>query len=216
MDIGDLSGSPVLASVGRAKLIGTAGWIVIFLAFVLWEAVGLMVGHGWPTLSHVTRAATRRPVGRWLLFGAWLWLGWHMFIRGWSFFLRGPMQEGRLLGRSGGFREVLAESFVLAATLLLSIAGLVRRGTESQSETAEGSRPVTFGGLLARVFFVATAAYVVLVGIVGLFVAVAGADPSRLLRGVVGGGAVLAFGVVVPGFLILSLIAAAARRAKHV
>ena len=89
MGMGDLpEAQAVVAAFGRVKLIGTAGWILIFLAFVVWEAVGLMVGHGWPTLSHVSRAATRRPVGRWLLFAAWLWLGWHLFIRGWGFFLR--------------------------------------------------------------------------------------------------------------------------------
>jgi hypothetical protein len=26
--------------------------------------------------------------GRFILFGLWLWLGWHLFIRGWAFFLR--------------------------------------------------------------------------------------------------------------------------------
>jgi hypothetical protein len=31
-----------------------------------------------------------RPwLGRVVLFGLWLWLGWHLFIRGWRFFLRG-------------------------------------------------------------------------------------------------------------------------------
>jgi hypothetical protein len=28
------------------------------------------------------------PLGRVLLFALWLWLGWHLFVRGWSFFLR--------------------------------------------------------------------------------------------------------------------------------
>jgi hypothetical protein len=26
-------------------------------------------------------------LGRWFLFGCWIWLGWHFFIRGWTFFL---------------------------------------------------------------------------------------------------------------------------------
>jgi len=63
---------------------------VIFAAFVSWEAIGLMVGRGWPTLSHVTRAVTRAPVGRWMV-----------FIRGWQFFLRGPLSEGPRPGRAG-------------------------------------------------------------------------------------------------------------------
>jgi hypothetical protein len=30
----------------------------------------------------------RPALGRAILFGLWLWLGWHVFIRGWTFFLR--------------------------------------------------------------------------------------------------------------------------------
>jgi hypothetical protein len=30
----------------------------------------------------------RYPVGRWALFALWLWVGWHIFIRGWHFLLR--------------------------------------------------------------------------------------------------------------------------------
>src|SRR5919198_1958428 len=76
MGVGDLPDMPVgAAGFARARLVGSVGWAVIFSAFVSWEAVGLLVGHGWLTLSHVTRAVTRSPVGRWVLFGAWLWLG---------------------------------------------------------------------------------------------------------------------------------------------
>jgi Helix-turn-helix domain/Family of unknown function (DUF6186) len=83
-----------VAVFARAHLVGTIGWVVILVALVVWEAVGLMVGRGWPTLSHITREVTRSPVGRWVLFGAWLWLGWHLFIRGWQLFLRGPLAQG--------------------------------------------------------------------------------------------------------------------------
>jgi len=44
----------------------------------------------WPTASAVFRSVMRNPVGRWALFGAWMWLGWHLFVRGWEFFLRRP------------------------------------------------------------------------------------------------------------------------------
>lgn len=30
------------------------------------------------------------PVGRWALFGLWLWFGWHTFVRGWHFLLPEP------------------------------------------------------------------------------------------------------------------------------
>jgi hypothetical protein len=31
----------------------------------------------------------RPPPGRFLVFGLWLGLRWHLFVRGWDFFLRG-------------------------------------------------------------------------------------------------------------------------------
>ncbi len=39
-------------------------------------------------VSDVLRVAMRYPLGRWVLFGLWLWFGWHLFVRGWRFFLR--------------------------------------------------------------------------------------------------------------------------------
>jgi hypothetical protein len=215
MSVGDLPEMHAAAAVlARARLIGSIGWVVIFAAFVSWEAVGLMVGHGWPTLSHVTRAVTRSPVGRWVLFGAWLWLGWHLFIRGWQFFLRGPLAEGPRPGRAGsGVRETLAEFLVLGATLSLAVAGMTRHGGRHAGQPF-ARRPVGLGALLLGILLVAAGCYVVLVGFVGLFVLVAGSDPSHLLRGAASGGAVLAFGVVAPGFLVLSLVDAAIARLR--
>lgn len=71
----------------RALAIG--GWIAIFTAMFVWQTVGLLQGPWWPTMSDMLRAVMRAPVGRWALFGAWLWIGWHVFIRGWEFFLQG-------------------------------------------------------------------------------------------------------------------------------
>jgi len=34
------------------------------------------------------RTAMRPLLGRSIVFGVWLWIGWHLFVRGWSFFLR--------------------------------------------------------------------------------------------------------------------------------
>jgi Family of unknown function (DUF6256)/Family of unknown function (DUF6186) len=199
----------------RARLIGSTGWVVILTAFVAWEALGLLVGHGWPTLSHITREVTRWRVGRWLLLGAWLWLGWHLFIRGWRFFLRGPQTkvvEPSALG--SGFRELLAEVLVLGTALVLVFVGLLRRGAE-HAEPERRRRPVGFAGLLLRVLAVAASCYAVLVGFIVLYILVAGNDPSHLLRGAVGGGALLAFGVVVPGFLILSVLDAGIARLRR-
>jgi hypothetical protein len=206
-----------VAVFARARLVGTIGWVVILTAFVVWEAVGLMVGRGWPTLSHITREVTRSPVGRWVLFGAWLWLGWHLFIRGWQLFLRGPPAEGPQPGRTGsGLREALAEVLVLGATLVLALTGLLRHGgRHAGSGRSRPRRPVGFGGLLLRILLVAAGCYAALVGFIGLFVLVAGSDPSDLLQGAAGGGAILAFGVAAPGFLVLSLADAGIARLRR-
>jgi Family of unknown function (DUF6256) len=204
-----------MMALARARLIGSTGWVVILTAFVAWEALGLLVGHGWPTLSHITREVTRWRVGRWLLLGAWLWLGWHLFIRGWRFFLRGPQTkvvEPSALG--SGFRELLAEVLVLGTALVLVFVGLLWRGAE-HAEPERRPRSVGFGGLLLRVLAVAASCYAVLVGFIVLYILVAGNDPSHLLRGAVGGGALLAFGVVVPGFLILSVLDAGIARLRR-
>jgi hypothetical protein len=205
-----------MMALARARLIGSAGWAVILTAFVAWEALGLIVGHGWPTLSNITREVTRWRVGRWLILGAWLWLGWHLFIRGWRFFLRGPQTkvvEPSALG--SGFRELLAEVLVLGTALMLVFVGLLRRGAEHAEPERRRRRPVGFGGLLLRVLVVAASCYAVLVGFIALYILVAGNDPSHLLRGAVGGGALLAFGVVVPGFLILSVLDAGIARLRR-
>lgn len=44
----------------------------------------------WPAFSDILRTVLRNPLGRWVLFAIWLWLGWHLFMRGWKFFLRAP------------------------------------------------------------------------------------------------------------------------------
>lgn len=72
----------------RAGLIGIIGWVVILALFLVWEGVALVKPEAsWPTLSDFVRTIMRYEVGRWILFGLWLWLGWHFFIRGWRFFL---------------------------------------------------------------------------------------------------------------------------------
>jgi len=69
--------------------VGVIGWAVIIGAFVAWEGLGVVNDHDrWPTISDMLRAVTRPVAGRWILFSLWLWLGWHLFVRGWQFFLR--------------------------------------------------------------------------------------------------------------------------------
>ena len=69
--------------------VAIAGWIVIAGAFFAWQGAALANQPTWPTMSDIFRAFMRPLAGRVLLFAVWLWLGWHLFVRGWRFFLRG-------------------------------------------------------------------------------------------------------------------------------
>lgn len=76
--------------VSSHPLIGYLVWAVLFGALFAWEGLALSHISGTvPTLSATFRAIMRYPFGRWALFALWLWFGWHIFIRGWHFLLRG-------------------------------------------------------------------------------------------------------------------------------
>lgn len=70
------------------RTVAYVGWAVIVGALLAWQGLALANGPEWPTLSSMFRAFMRPALGRYLLFGLWLWLGWHLFVRGWTFFLR--------------------------------------------------------------------------------------------------------------------------------
>ncbi len=73
----------------RMRAIAVAGWIVIVGLLLAWQGLALAYSPQWPTMSDIFRTFMRPWLGRVVLFGLWLWLGWHLFIRGWRFFLRG-------------------------------------------------------------------------------------------------------------------------------
>lgn len=77
-----------VTEVTSMRAIAVVGWLWIMAAFLVWQGIGLLHGPEWPTMSDFFRSFMTVPLGRFLLFGLWLWLGWHLFIRGWSFFLR--------------------------------------------------------------------------------------------------------------------------------
>jgi hypothetical protein len=70
------------------RWMSVVGWIVVFGTLFAWQGLSLAWGSPWLTISDVLRGFMRPLLGRWLLFGLWLWLGWHLFIRGWVFFMR--------------------------------------------------------------------------------------------------------------------------------
>jgi len=58
------------------------------------------------------------------------------------------------------------------------------------------------------------AGYAFFVTMIGAYVLVSGSDPGGLLGHAIRGGALLAFGVVVPGFILLSGAAGLMRRRR--
>lgn len=75
--------------VGNHPVLGYVVWAVLIGAVFAWEGLALSgISGSVPTLSATFRAIMRYPPGRWALFALWLWLGWHLFVRGWHFLLR--------------------------------------------------------------------------------------------------------------------------------
>jgi hypothetical protein len=70
------------------RTVALVGWLVVIGAVLTWQGFALAIGPPWPTMSSMLRAFMEPVAGRVALFGLWLWLGWQLFIRGWSFFMR--------------------------------------------------------------------------------------------------------------------------------
>jgi hypothetical protein len=86
---GSTAGLTLEVGVGNHPVLGYLVWAVLIGAVFAWE--GLALSHlsgSVPTLSDAFRAIMRYPLGRWVLFAVWLWVGWHVFVRGWHFLLR--------------------------------------------------------------------------------------------------------------------------------
>jgi hypothetical protein len=82
-----VQGQPVAAT--RLRTVGFVGWAVVIGLVLVWEGLGLVLTQSrWPTLSEMLKTITRSVPGRWTLFAFWLWVGWHLFVRGWRFFLQ--------------------------------------------------------------------------------------------------------------------------------
>jgi hypothetical protein len=63
------------------RTVTLAGYAVLAAAVSGYQ----LAGWRWrrtPTLSQAWDAVSRWRGVRWLILGAWLWLGWHLFVRG--------------------------------------------------------------------------------------------------------------------------------------
>lgn len=201
-------------------MIGVAGWVVLVGLLLAWEGLAIAFDRpGWPSTSDMLRAVTRPVVGRWLLFGAWLWLGWHVFMRGWSFFLAGP--GARTPPRSSKSSGELFAQVVLP--LLASFVGwlvLVAAGQRERIRRTEGSHSggavVSLGRRVRHIAVTVTGGYATFVALIGTYAVVSGRPGGGVLRGAVRDGAFLAFAVAVPVFLLVCVAQAlrGSRRAR--
>jgi hypothetical protein len=196
---------------------------VLFGAVLVWEGLGLTIGEPWPTLSHMLRTVTRPLAGRLVLFGVWLWIGWHLFVRGWTFFLRGPLPELPAPSRGGGMTlsQLWQHAILpLAGIYWLFVAMLsfaVRRPVVSRDAGGVGKQRATaWWRSILGVALTVGAGYGVFITLIGAYVVFAGRNPADLLGHAVTGGALLAFIVVLPGFLLLSMAAALKRRPRRI
>jgi hypothetical protein len=62
------------------RAVTLVGYGVLLAALLAWEAAGRWRRRS-PTLGASLSWVARRRPGRWLLLAAWLWLGWHTFVR---------------------------------------------------------------------------------------------------------------------------------------
>jgi hypothetical protein len=59
-----------------------AGYAVLAVAFVACEvAARVRRARDTATLSNAIAMLTRSRAARWVVLAAWLWLGWHLFVR---------------------------------------------------------------------------------------------------------------------------------------
>jgi hypothetical protein len=57
------------------------GYAILAGAAVAYQATGLLL-HRTATFGQALRRLTRIPAARPLVLAAWLWFGWHTFVRG--------------------------------------------------------------------------------------------------------------------------------------
>ncbi len=200
---------------------GLVGWGVVVAAVLVWEVVTLAKApQGWPSLSDLLRVVVRPVPGRWALFAVWLWVGWHLFVRGWQFFLGGPGPGAHKLGSGGsGFGRILAPAILpLLVVYLIFLAVLVKLGPRAGRDRARRARRGRRSWYPPPVWLLRYLAVLAVPGFVGFLVIATvlteAAGEHHFFGQALSGGGFLAFGVAVPGFVVLTAGAAAFARLR--
>jgi TRAP-type C4-dicarboxylate transport system permease small subunit len=209
-------------------VIGYALWALLLAGALVLEGLGLThTGHLWPTVSDLFRSLTRPVLGRWIFFALWLWVGWHLFIRGWEFFLRGdgaqkPSESVAKTFRATSFQVVLP---LLAVFVLFVLIGRsshrllasedeagITAAAHERAELEPARRPAAF---LRYALVTLVVAYALFVAVIGGYQLAAGGSASGDFGSAIAYGAFLAFGVALPCFFAIALVSTVARRIRR-
>jgi hypothetical protein len=209
-------------------MVGLVAWAVVIGAFLLVEGIALVRPHDqWPAFSDVMRIVTASTLGRWSMFALWLWLGWHLFVRGWQFFLRAPAEPrppDSGAGRSAALAPVAIEDLLrhdvipllfayVAVLVMLRYCARVWRARDDTSQQS-GTRAHTERGwrpLLRHIVVTSACGYILFVVVVALIYGLVAEVTTEFLRDAVVGGGFLAFVVGVPFFVAVSWAISTAR-----
>jgi hypothetical protein len=207
------------------RVIGLTGWAVLLGLCLAWEGLGLVFGHEhWPSMSDLLRTVSRPVVGRWILLALWIWLGWHLFVRGWQPLLRGaqaPHHPAAAMTLAQIVRQVLTP-LLATYTLMLGMIAMTARRTRPGaaprgSAGAATSEAVGMLSQVGRVVSLLVVGYAAFFAIVLTYYAVVANESPEFLRAAARGGAFISFAVALPGLLLASAAAgiATGRRPRH-
>jgi len=207
-------------SGSEVRVIGLVGWAVLLGLCLAWEGLGLVYGHDhWPSMSDLLRTVSRPVVGRWIMLALWIWLGWHLFVRGWQPLLRGepaPQHPAATMSLSQIMRQVVTPLLATYALVLGMITMTARRARRAGS-----LRPTTVAQVGAlrqagRIVALLLVGYAAFFGIVLTYYAAVANQSPEFLAAAARGGAFITFAVALPGLLLFSAVAGiAGRRPRH-
>jgi hypothetical protein len=202
------------ASVSAASGIG---WLLIFAALLVWEGLGLLRLHdGWYTVSDLLRNVTASAAGRWVLFAIWLWIGWHLFIRGWQFFLRAlpssgpsPTTPGLEPSASKLLRQDIGPMLLVFGIAVSGVWFWFRSHTHPRRghPAAATSEPISLRRWLRDLGVTMLAGYGLFLAVDGAYYWLAAGQTRAFIRQAFTGGAFLAFVAAPIGFVAVTAIA---------